>query len=41
MKTNLFLFRIFDKNEDGKLSVPELKRVVSTLGDRITGRLVI
>ena len=32
------VFRIFDKDEDGKLSVAELKKVVSTLGDRITGR---
>ena len=31
-------FRIFDKDEDGKLSVPELKQIMSSLGEKMAGR---
>ena len=36
----MIFFRIFDKDDDGKLSVPELKKIMSSLGEKMVGRSV-
>ena len=34
----LFSYRIFDKDDDGLLTVEELRKIMSSLGDRMTSR---
>jgi Ca2+-binding EF-hand superfamily protein len=34
------VFRIFDKDEDGKLTVEEFKKIMGSLGERLSGRQV-
>ena len=40
LKLYLYLFscRIFDKDDDGLLTVEELRKIMSSLGDRMTSR---
>ena len=34
----LFYYRIFDKDDDGLLTVEELRKIMSSLGDRMTSK---